>query len=202
MSKKFGYIKSQLDLRDYKVYGLTSNDDLPTEFSLSGVPIKNQENVNSCVAFVLSEILEYSMENKYSTGWIYGYRPSDYYQGKGMSPRDALKTIHNLGAVEEYQFKYNLEIPDIKNLVDNNLNKLKPYASNCKISGYVKLSTVNDIKSWIYDKKIPILIAIQTNGLELEDNIIKIPNDYSNTGHALMVIGWNNDGFIVQNSWR
>lgn len=196
-----GCLFSPIDLRDFRV---SSNItlELPEEFKLNYSKIKDQGIVNSCVAHALSSILENKLGNDFSTGWIYGYRPDNYYQGSGMYPREALSTLLNKGAVYNEDFDYNIEIPEAKEKVERNLFKLEALAEDVKISGYVRMNTVEEIKYWLYREKIPVLIAIQTINLKVyQNNIIEIPKVYPNSGHALMVVGWNETGFIVQNSW-
>lgn len=198
---KFGALYSPTDLRDFKVSSSIQNIELPSEFSLSKTTIKNQGNVNSCVAQTLSSMLEEHTKEIYSTGWIYGYRPDDYYQGEGMYPREALKTLQKIGAVKSEIFPYNLEMQEAKTKVHLSLDYLTKQAGEFKIESYARLYTIKEIKSWLYIKKTAIPISIATDSIELIDNIIQIPKVYPNSGHMMLVIGWNNVGFIVQNSW-
>lgn len=198
---KFGALYSPTDLRDFKVSSSIQNIELPSEFSLNKTTIKNQGNVNSCVAHSLSSMLEEYTEEIYSTGWIYGYRPDDYYQGEGMYPREALKTLQKVGAVKSEIFPYNLEMQEAKTKVHLSLDYLTKQAKEFKIESYVRLYTIKEIKSWLYIKKIAVPISIATDNIELIDNIIQIPKVYPNSGHMMLIVGWNNTGFIIQNSW-
>jgi hypothetical protein len=202
MERKYGCLESPKDLRDYRPYGLVSSTCLPTEYSLSNTTIKDQGTVNSCVAHALSSMLEKKTNINFSTAWIYGYRPDDYYQGEGMYPREALKTLLNKGAVKNSDFNFNIEMTNAKKIVDNDIDKLENLASSYKIDGYARLSSNDEIKTWLYTKNTPVPIAIATDNLVLDDNnIIQIPKIYPSSGHAIIVIGWNETGFIIQNSW-
>ena len=54
-----GCLKSPIDVRDYKIAG-SGKEDLPEEYEINILPrIKNQKQVNSCVAHSTSSILEY-----------------------------------------------------------------------------------------------------------------------------------------------
>ena len=198
----YGCLFSPTDLRDFRVASSNVDIKLPKEFKLEPATIKNQMSVNSCVAHSLSTILEKRNNDVFSTGWIYGYRPDDYYMGCGMYPREALKTLLDVGAVLNKDFPYNIEMCEAKEKVDENLDNLEKLAKEHTISSYARLYSESEIKSWIYTKEIPILIAIATSGITLDDNnIIQIPEKYPMLGHALTVIGWNETGYIVQNSW-
>ena len=200
--RKFGALLSPVDLRDYKANIPYKSISLPSEYTLNHTTIKNQGPVNSCVAHALSSMLEKVNNINYSTGWIYGYRPIGYYQGEGMYPREALKTLQKMGAVTQEEFPYNIEMTEAKTKVDENLTLLEAEADDFKISAYAKLNSINEIKSWLFTKNIPVPVSIATEDLKLdENNIIQIPTAYPNSGHMMLIIGWNETGFIVQNSW-
>ena len=80
--RKYGSLSSPIDLRDFKVSSSALKIELPSSFSLNNTTIKDQGYVNSCVAHTLSSLLENKYNENYSTGWIYGYRPEGYYQGR------------------------------------------------------------------------------------------------------------------------
>lgn len=196
-----GCLPSPSDLRDFRVSSSVTNVELPSEFRLENYDIKDQGNVNSCVAHALSSMLEKSGW-KFSTGWIYGYRPDGYYQGEGMYPREALNTLLKKGAVKKDDFDYNIEMIKAKDLVDKNIDKLEVLANDYHITSYARLFNEKEIKSWMFVHNIAVPIAVETEDLKVDkDNIIKIPSEYPNAGHALLIVGWNELGFIIQNSW-
>lgn len=203
MERKFGCLESPSDLRDYRICKSATRIDLPEEFRLSNKNIKDQGSVNSCVAHALSSTLENKFDKNFSTGWIYGYRPLDYYQGEGMYPREAIKTLYNLGAVENKDFNYNVEMQEAKTLVDKSLPLLEVEAEDNKlVTAYARLYTESEIKTWLFTKETPVPFSIATDNLKLDkNNIIQIPNKYPSSGHMMIIIGWNSTGFIIQNSW-
>ena len=198
MNKGFGYLESPKDYRDYRmVFQAVS---LPEEYELPKATIKDQGVVGSCVAHSLSEMLE-KYGDVFSTGWIYGYRPTGYFQGSGMYPREALKTIKTLGAVKQSDFPYNIEMVAAKNKVDENIDTLKSLASSYTISAYARLYNEQEIKQWLL-KGVPVPFAIKLNNLELdEDNVIEVETT-GMSGHAMLIYGWNKTGWKIQNSWR
>ena len=203
MKRPFGALESPVDLRDYRISKSISKIDLPSEFRLPSTTIKDQGYVNSCVAHSLSSFLESKFNKVYSTGWIYGYRPEGYYQGAGMYPREAIKTIYNKGAVKQEDFPVNVEMIEAKELVDKKLDLLEAQAEDCQISSYARLFSDNEIKSWLFTKNSPVPFCIKTDDITLdENNIIQIPTNPGHYGHMMLLIGWNELGFIIQNSWR
>ena len=202
-NKGMGALESPKDLRDYRLNTVAMAIDLPTEFILNHSHIKDQGMVGSCVAHSLSEVLETQDNINYSTGWIYGYRPENYYQGMGMYISEALKTIKNIGYVLNQDYDCNVEMMEAKWDVDRNLEILTNLAKNKKIKAYAKLFGENEIKQALYSSKTPIILAIGVGneGLLLNNEYIaQIPEKPIN-GHALVCYGWNEKGFLIQNSW-
>ena len=206
MDRKLGCLESPKDFRDYRIASAAKPISLPLEFILSDRVVKDQGAVSSCVAHSLSSALE--KNNKiFSTGWIYGYRPSDYYQGEGMYVREALKTIQKVGAVEQPDFPYNIEMMEAKHIVDKNLLALKLKAQNCKIEAYARLNTEIEIKNFLFTTNTPVIFAVKvgTNYLDVDkNNIVIIPKNLNENyvgNHAMILVGWTKDGFIMQNSW-
>ena len=110
MEQKYGYglVPSPYDIRDY-VLSATVTDfaNLPEEFDLGVVKIKNQGSKPTCVAHSVAELIEYHNYHQhneeykqFSTEFIYGAREPDYYMGDGMYLRDALKIAQKRGDVE------------------------------------------------------------------------------------------------------
>lgn len=115
--------------------------------------------------------------------------------------REALKTVNSLGAVENKDFNVNVEMNEAKSKVDEKLFLLEALADNCKIKSYARLYSENEIKAWICKRVTPVPACILVGDLKLDkDNIIQIPAK-TNGGHAILIIGWNETGFIIQNSW-
>ena len=202
----YGCLKEKLDKRDFKyIPHTTKSQYFPTAYELPILDIKDQGIVNACVAFTLASFLEenYKEENKkFSTGFIYGYRPFGYSQEQGMYPRQALKTLKNVGDVEYKDFEHNKEMMEIKELVDKNIEILKSLAIDYKIESYARIETENEIKNCLMqDTLVPISIPVYTD-IELDDNnIIQITNNQISGYHMLLIYGWNELGYLVQNSW-
>ena len=119
-----------------------------------------------------------------------------------MYPREAIKTLKNIGDVENQYFNHNKEMNEIKQLVDKNIKELKPIAEPYKILSYARIYGIDDIKSCII-KDTPVPISIPVYGdIELdENNIIQITNKSISGYHMILVYGWNEYGFLIQNSW-
>lgn len=203
MERKYGYIPSPKDLRDYKINKIHKAEALPSRFIVKHSQIKDQGAVNSCVAHAISEILETHDQINYSTGWIYGYRPQGYYKGEGMVTSQALKTVNRKGYINNSTFNHNEEVPKAIELVDKDLDNLLFIAEHKKVNSYARLNSIGEIKRAIYSTKKPVLVAINvgTNGIELDDNYVAHIPDSTDGGHQLVCYGWIEEGLLIQNSW-
>lgn len=198
-----GALKSPKDLRNYRIAKIGETIELPNEFYLAHSHIKDQGKVGSCVAHSLSSVLETNDNVNYSTGWIYGYRPADYYQGEGMLPAQALKTIKKIGYIPNENLDVNVEVPEAIEVVNKNLDKYTEMASKKKIGSYAFLNNFEEIKQALYLYKVPVIVCIDIdkNGLKLDENYVAYVPNQPYGGHAVMCYGWNEQGLLIQNSW-
>lgn len=203
----YGCKKEIEDKRDYKSYVSNIKQSLlPTEYTISMPEVKDQGIVNSCVAHSLATFLEecHKEENlKFSVGFIYGYRPINYDQNEGMYPREALKTITKIGDVTKDLFDHNKEIPEIKQLVDNDIKNLKEQAANYKVNSYSRIYTTYEIKNCIFnDTPVPISIPVYNDLMYDKDTfIIQGPSGSIEGYHMIIIYGYNEKGWLIQNSW-
>lgn len=199
-----GCIPSKKDIRDYKLNKKVCHVvNLPEEFEVEHSAIKNQGSVGSCVAHSISEILEQLSNNeiKYSTAWIYGYRPVGYYQGTGMMTSQAIKTTKNVGCVQLADCPGNFEVPAAKEYIDERLSHYKELASKDKTTYYGRLNSQQEIKEAIYTTGKPVVVCILCDNLKLDDNYIAQLPVGASGGHAVVCYGWNEIGLLIQNSW-
>ena len=119
-----------------------------------------------------------------------------------MYPREALKTLNKIGDVNHNTFPDNIEMKEAKDLVDKKFRAIYDYAARYKIDAYAKLNDVVQIKTFLYNNKVAIPISIPTADMKVDKtNTLIIPKEYPKSNHMILIVGWNEDGFIIQNSW-
>lgn len=207
----FGALDPEVDIRDYQyepdMMSEETEDDLPKSFELEIRPaIKNQGSVGSCVAHAAAEIAEYynkkqqNSDEKMSVGYIYGCRY--VYTGSGMYLRDALKTLKNRGVALHSEFPYNKEVPEIIDMFEA-VPEWKTDKQN-SISTYFSISTINrnyKIKKALMEYG-PVMVSIKWyKDFKVKDGIMTTSRDGKYGGHCVMLYGWNEDGWLIQNSW-
>lgn len=200
-----GCVESTYDARDYVLDGVALAIDLPEKFEVAHSDIKNQGNIGSCVAHSVCEILEAANNNdeKYSTNWVYGYRPDGYYVGPGMMTRQACQTVIEKGFVPYDDFPGNNEMNGVMRTCNSRLSELLKIASERKAVAYNRLRTKQEIKEAIFTQGIPVLIVCYlSNKIELDDNyILQYDENQSGGCHCMVCYGWNEYGLLIQNSW-
>lgn len=199
----YGCLPSKKDLRDYKITTDNTKVKYPEEFTLKNLPrVKNQENVNSCSAHATSSILEYYNNTMLSTNFIYGLKPDT--DNSGMRLIDACKIVSKLGDTLESDCPGNDEFPKCEILAEvachsiEVMNKAKKF----KIDSYYLCKNDNDIKYALMNFG-PCLGSIywRDNYALTPNKVIIFDKRYSGGYHAVMIYGWNEIGWLVQNSW-
>lgn len=205
---KYGGKPPKIDVRDYKIAKFFC--PIPEEYTLSNLPkVKNQQQVRSCVAHAMSSILEYFDENhsKLSTNFIYGSQRKLFnYTGTGMYLQNACKIAQKYGDMLEKDCKGNNEVPVCWRIAEEALydSEKTERASAYKVKNYFNCNDTEDIKKAIF-RYGPVLGSIKWyDDYQCDDNgvLSRDANKKSSYGyHAVMVYGWNKQGFLCQNSW-
>lgn len=204
MGSNLGYKLSKIDLRDYKIKAYASAN-LPDSFELQFKHfIKDQGEVASCVPHATSSILEYYGAKKLSTNFIYSIKNQvlgDY--DSGMRLVDACKLVKQYGDMLYKDCPGNIEAPkcyeQAANLLDNK-EKLDT-AYYYRIDSYYKCETNADIKLAIMNFG-PVLAAIKWDAYTMEsDGTLHFNFGDDFAYHAIMIYGWNEKGFLFQNSF-
>lgn len=201
-----GAIFSKLDVRDYVAKTTKSNSNNLNSYELPLVRVKNQGQVGSCCAHVLSSVVEYfnyvqhNIKTEMSVGYIYGNRTKTTHKGKGMIIRDALKTLSTYGTVTKDKFPYNVEIPDAVNKFNQYANGLYEEGTISRISSYYKVKTEADIKNAL-KLKYPVVIGIEWySDMKVVNGILTTNKKTYRGGHCMLIYGWNENGWKVLNS--
>lgn len=204
-----GAIFSNIDVRDYKAVYTAGAVEFPDSFELKMLRIKSQGKVGSCVAHSLSSVIEYynNKQNGDSTemsvGYIYGNRTTSNHKGYGMIMRDALEAVRLYGDVykDSYEVIDNIEIPEAIELFEKNKERLYEEGYTHRISQYCKVNTVSAIKASLMAGN-PVLIAMNWySDMKVVNGILTTKFSGNEGGHCMILYGWNEIGWKIQNSW-
>lgn len=209
MGKIFNYngvVESSYDARDYKI---KADSEFPEEFELPyKVSVKNQGSKPTCVAHAVSSLIEYhnlietGKYRKFSTEFIYGTRDIGYYIGDGMVIRDALKTVQKYGDCYYADCPGNHDTADAMNNVNEKVEEYRDLAYPHRIGSYYRVKTPEEMKTALMNHGPVVISMTCKDNAYIADDIYCYPQDAENSGrHCVLVVGWNENGWIIQNSW-
>ena len=208
MKHFLGALKSKADVRDYKV--AAAGSEFPESYTCANIPpVKNQKSVSSCVAHATAAILETlntNETNEYiplSTNFIYGMQgvALGRLQG-GMYLRDACKIVKEYGDPTKETINGNTEQPKCTEELKAQLNdEVYKEANIFKVASYARCSNDKAIKHALTHYG-PVLGSVNWHDkYTIKDDVIYFDKNSEHGRHAIMVYGWNEKGWLCQNSW-
>lgn len=117
-----------------------------------------------------------------------------------MITRQALKQVHHEGDCLYTTFPYNETYPKVKARIEKNSDKYHTEAANYKIKNYFRCITEEEVKRAIM-KQGAVVLGMTVYSSFQKNVPLPTSNDISRGGHAMCCVGWNKDGWIIQNSW-
>lgn len=179
---KYGYIKSKIDGTE-KIFDAKQTISLPKEYSyMNYLPgVINQGDKPICVPCSISSYVNWNLnikngedEKDYKVDLyeIYNSRSDKTDVENGMTIKEALHFLKNKG-------------------VSNTFNVFK-------INGYSMVNSVLALKTAL------VMNGICIAGLPVYDSSQKnfwVKKGELTGGHAVAIIGYDEDGFIIRNSW-
>lgn len=205
-----GTIKSPFDKRDY-IYKISRNNkkiSLPAILDYRNFlpSIRNQGSQGTCAAQSAACIKEYQERKNidynghFSPQFIYNNRKS--FPVSGMTGRDTMNILKNIGVCREITFPYNDQrvgpnIPETA-ITEASNNKIKYYATvDFNINDGDK--NITTLKTCLVENG-PCWIAFPCYNSE-PDFWNDKNNTGTSTGHAVCIVGYTDGGFILRNSW-
>jgi C1A family cysteine protease len=194
-------IPSSIDIRDWSADSIFSSKiTIPSKFDFREIllPVRNQGTINASGACVGATIKEW--QEFYNIGF-YGYMsPTFLYNnrtnqdGTYMSGREIMKILKNHGSCREMLYSKD-NIQDIQDISP----EVYKEANNFRIKAYARVYTVNTLKTALL-KNGPCFISFPV--FNESKNLWKAKTgERQKGGTAMTVVGYNEKGFILRNSW-
>ena len=204
----FGGVPSPWDIRDYKLSAAAMQPHIyPESFLLKPVRIKNQDCQPTCTAHALASLVEFFnyqetyINDKFSTDFIYGCRTDDDYLGEGMYLRDGLKVLQKYGDVLYDKLPGNTDVPTARKKVFTNFDQLIIQAEPNKVNTYYKIQNIQELKhALVNDGPVPAVMK-WFKSATLINYVYTYPTTQVDDYHAVLIVGWDKDCLIIQNSW-
>jgi C1A family cysteine protease len=197
---KFNLEKSPVDPRDFLLESIYPvKVSLPETWDLRKQmkSVRDQGTAGTCSAQTAAAMKEWQEKvdvnfADYMSPWfVYQLRAN---QGsEGMFPRDTMKILNKIGIVPESEYKYLTNSPISE--------QLKEKAGKYKIQGYAQINTVESLKQSLFTNG-PCYIAFPVyNPNDMEFWKPSYNGQKMLGGHAVTVVGYLKDRFIIRNSW-
>jgi len=204
MNFKLNVSPSPTDERDFI---FSSSKEYPEELDYRDElqPIRNQGDQGSCWAQSACCMKEWQERresglNEYlSPQFFYNNRYNIYDKDKdndyGMYGRDTMRILKNIGVCLEKTYNYGI-IQDKSDIPKQCYKEALKY----KIKSYARVYGVKQLKKSLFING-PCLISFPVNnkGVKMWQKKEGETNSYG--GHAMTIVGYNNEGFIIRNSW-
>jgi len=200
----FNVKKSPKDRRDYIINASSSTVPDILDYRSDLQPVRNQGSQGTCYAQSVACVKEWQEKkdsgfNEYmSPQFFYNNRPNKYdsdpNNDDGMYGRDVMKLMKTIGICRESDYPYG-RIQIQSDINPNCFIEAKKYL----IQSYAKILTLDSLKQSLV-KNGPCLITfpVYNNGSYFWRNL---GNQKSIGGHAVTVVGYDDVGFIIRNSW-
>lgn len=196
-----GTARSPEDENDYIYDHLAASSGImipciPDTFKLGKLRARNQGKRPTCASFVAAAIRQAQLEAdfEFSPEFIYHHRSNN--NTEGMYPRNVFSIMQKIGIVPEEKYKYNTNSPPSREVID--------LAKRYKITEYMRIKSIESVKRALVELGPCFLLLPQYNHdtyFWRDTNINKRGSISTPMGHAVTIIGYTLEGFILLNSW-
>lgn len=198
-TKMFDCICELLNVNNLEVTSLGKVDEITSVYCLNvdthhNFALDNGVVVHNCLSFAVTAIKE--VQENIDCGYKSYFSPQFIYDQRGntsagMYPRTGMNILYNIGVVRESLYPYGTH---------HNINdEMKKEALNFKIKHYARVNSVIDAKMALFQNG-PLLLAVPVFGSSTMSRMW-VPNGKMVGGHAMCIVGYTKDSFIVRNSW-
>lgn len=191
---------SPLDSRDIVIEDILIPEEFPKSIDLRDqMPVVWDQGINGpCSAYVAAAIKmwqekkDYGLSEQLSTHFVYNLRYDTNVHG--MTPRNTMQILrkHGIPTAKSYRRKKMKLISKIPNWVLEE-------AINHRILGYAKVNSIDGLKKSIHTNG-PAYMSMKVYN-ESTEFWKKFNGDKLLGGHAVTIVGYNKEGFIIRNSW-
>lgn len=186
-------VPSGVDVRDFR-YGVIPVG-LPAEVSLKPYAgaIDNQLSANACTAHALTSAMELLCKRgghdvELSRLFVYYNARPDPLQDTGSNIREAIKSLYKIGVPLESDWPYDITKVSTKPDAAAYANAAGYRIGRFSCTG-CKLASDNEQRKAALAQGFPVVIGMPMDS-------------YGAAGlHAMVMVGYGQEGFIVENSW-
>ena len=178
----------------YKIHSIKAELDLRNNLP----PVRNQGSQGTCAAQTAACMKEWQEQKDYnfngymSPQFIYNNRENQ--ESEGMFGRDVMRILSKIGSIEDAIYNYG-KIESVEDIEDQFYEKAKMH----KIKNYARIYDIDSVKKALnINGPCYIALPVYNYGLRMwKQNA----DDKMQGGHAMTIVGYNREGFIIRNTW-
>ncbi len=201
-----GAIPSPKDPRDYRLtYVAAVHDDHPHDYRLTPLSaVRDQGSSSMCVAFAIATMKRYQERREgrfddYSPAYIYANRGAGDWQGEGMVAREALERLRDAGVCRQTMFP---GVGSYASVRDRITAEMHTDAAPQRVQTYIQVTTPAEVQTAVIDLQSPVLVIVPVFAGWYRYRSGLLPTGDTVEGyHAMLIVGWRPDAWLVQNSW-
>lgn len=186
----------------------------PDSFALDRLPfVRNQLLQFSCVCQTVARIQDYANRlegDNRKTAARYGYAYCKLWDGQptlqGTFTRTGFDVAVKLGFADAIKWEDNSSLSFAEYIARPTVDA-DSSAQPFRFSGYVQMSSPNEIKTYLMKYKLPVSLGLNANNTAWGGTVVRA-NNYviqeptgSRLGHLMALVGWEPRGWIIENSW-
>jgi C1A family cysteine protease len=169
------------------------------------MPVRDQGSQGTCYAQSAACMKEWQEKHNYNNNdyfspqFFYNLRSNKYdndsTNDEGMYGRDVMKLLKTYGICLEKNYPYG-KIQHKESIAETIYESAKKNV----IESYARINSINDLKMSLFLNGPAIVgFPVYNYGKQMWKRSNK--DDSFKGGHAMTIVGYNDDGFIIRNSW-
>ena len=194
-------VPSPEDNRDWNASTIYKTTSLKPELDLRNnlPPVRNQGSQGTCAAQTAACMKEWQEKKDYnfsgymSPQFIYNNRENQH--SEGMFGRDVMRILSKIGSIEDAIYNYG-KIEPVEDIEDQFYEKAKMH----KIKNYARIYDIESLKKAL-NINGPCYIAFPVYNYGPRMWKKENPESQMNGGHAMTIVGYNSEGFLIRNTW-
>ncbi len=194
-------VPSPEDSRDWNAATIYKKSNLGDTLDLRELlpPVRNQGIQGTCAAQTAAcmkewqEKKDYNFKGYMSPQFIYNNRENQ--DSEGMFGRDVMRILSKIGSIRDAIYEYG-KIEPLSEISEHYYEKAKMH----KIKNYARIYDIDNLKKAL-NINGPCYIAFPVYNMGLKMWYRESPESPMQGGHAMTVVGYNSEGFIIRNTW-
>jgi len=194
-------VPSPEDSRDWNAATIYKKSNLGDTLDLRELlpPVRNQGIQGTCAAQTAAcmkewqEKKDYNFKGYMSPQFIYNNRENQ--DSEGMFGRDVMRILSKIGSIRDAIYEYG-KIEPLSEISEHYYEKAKMH----KIKNYARIYDIDNLKKAL-NINGPCYIAFPVYNMGSRMWYRESPESPMQGGHAMTVVGYTSEGFIIRNTW-